>query len=88
VSVASCLYGGLSEFIQNDRTGFLLNQHDTDKLAEVLCRLVGEPALALDVRGRAVALLKQSFSNQAAADFYERYFRTGKVGNEEIQSLH
>jgi len=80
VCVASVLYGGLSEFIQDGHTGFLLNQHDSEKLADALIRLALEPALALEMRQRAIKRLQQEFSNEAALAFYEDYFRNGSAG--------
>ena len=75
-SVASCHYGGLSEFIKDGQTGFIMNQHDPEKLAEAVVRLAQDPALALEIRQRAIRRLEQEFSNAAALQFYENYFRS------------
>ena len=79
VSVASCRYGGLSEFIENGQTGFLWDHHDPEKLAGELVNLAGESGLSEAIRVRAVAKLKHEFSNEAAVRFYEDYFR-GRQG--------
>ena len=76
VPVASCHYGGLPEFIHDGRTGFILSQHDPVKLAEAIVRLAHDPVLALEIRQRAIRLLEQKFSNEAALKFYEGYFRS------------
>lgn len=72
--VASCRYGGLSEFLKDGQTGFLLTQHDPEKLAEFVARLAEDAALALRVRRGAIEMLEQEFSNKAALRFYEQYF--------------
>jgi glycosyltransferase involved in cell wall biosynthesis len=74
-SVASCLYGGLSEFILDGQTGFLMHHHDPERLADQLINLAANPVLSQAIRTRAVATLKQDFSNEAAIRFYEDYFR-------------
>lgn len=72
--VASCHYGGVSEFLKDGRTGFLLDQHDTGKLAQRLVLLARNSELALKIRQQAIELLKQEFNNEAALKFYENYF--------------
>ena len=72
--VASCCYGGLSEFIDDGRTGFLLNQHDVGKLADNLILLARNFDLALKIRREAIEQLRQKFSNESALNFYEAYF--------------
>ena len=76
LAVASCHYGGLPEFIEDGQTGFILNQHDPVKLAGAIIRLAHDPGLALEIRQRAITLLEQKFSNEAALKFYENYFRS------------
>lgn len=75
VCVASCAYGGLSEFLKNGNNGFLFSKHDIDKLAEALIQLGRNPELALKMRRRAAAFLEQEFNNKTAMKFYENYFR-------------
>ncbi|MGO8697753.1 MAG: glycosyltransferase family 4 protein [Limisphaerales bacterium] len=77
--VASCHYGGLSEFIKDGQTGFLLNQHDPEKLAKFLVKLARDEELALKIRRLAVVVLAQEFSNEKALGFYEKKFRAGRV---------
>lgn len=74
LSVASCIYGGLSEFIDHGQTGLLWNHHDLEKMAGGLINLAGKTGLSQSIRTRAVAKLKQEFSNEAAVRFYEHYF--------------
>ena len=80
-TVASCHYGGLPEFIKDGQTGFILDRHDPEKLAPAIIRLAHEPALALEIRQRAISLLEQKFSNEAALSFYENYFRSGGMNS-------
>lgn len=75
VCVASCAYGGLSEFLEDGRAGFFLREHNIEDLAGALILLSGEPALALSIRRQALAKLKKDFSHDAALRFYENYFR-------------
>jgi glycosyltransferase involved in cell wall biosynthesis len=75
--VASCAYGGLSEFIQDGLTGYILDQHDPEKLAGAIFQLASSPALALQIREHAITRLTQEFSNEKALAFYENYFRRG-----------
>ncbi len=79
--VASCCYGGLSEFLKNGQTGFLLDQHDPEKLAGALIKLALDPVLALEIRQHAIKLIEQEFSNEKALRFYENYFRTGTINS-------
>jgi glycosyltransferase involved in cell wall biosynthesis len=79
VCVASCRYGGLCEFIKDGRTGFLLNQHDPERLAGALIQIATAPAMALEIRRQAVALLQQEFSTEKALRFYENYFQSRPV---------
>ncbi len=74
-SVASCCYGGLSEFLEDGRTGYLFENHEPGPLADRLVQLAVEPALALDLRLRAVEKLKREFSSAAAIRFYQNYFQ-------------
>jgi len=75
VCVASCLYGGLSEFLKDGQTGFLFGQHDFEKLAGALILLARNPSLGLCMRQRAAALLELEFNQESAMKFYEDYFQ-------------
>jgi glycosyltransferase involved in cell wall biosynthesis len=72
--VASCRYGGLSEFLINGQTGFLLDQHDPEKLADFVIKLAQNPELGLTIRRQAIEMLGQKFSNEQALEFYQAYF--------------
>jgi glycosyltransferase involved in cell wall biosynthesis len=74
VCVASCLYGGLSEFLEHGRTGALLSRHEPEALAESLVRIARDGAHAARLRKRAVARLREEFGADAAFRFYEAYF--------------
>jgi glycosyltransferase involved in cell wall biosynthesis len=78
--VASVRYGGLSEFLKDGQTGFLLDQHDPEKLAGFVTRLAQDSEFALKIRRRAIEMLEQNFSNETALKFYENYFRSGLNG--------
>ena len=72
--VASCRYGGLSEFLKDGETGFFMEDHNPERLADDLCELARNPSLALTLRQNAVARLEREFSDEAALKFYEDYF--------------
>lgn len=78
-SVSSCRYGGLSEFVKDGQTGFILNRHDTESLAASIVRLAREPSLALRIRHQARETIKNEFSHKSALAFYENYFRLGSA---------
>jgi len=78
VCVASCRYGGLSEFLTNGETGFFMKEHEPQKLADELVMVARNESLGLELRQRAAALLDLKFSNRAALAFYEHYFRGGR----------
>ena len=75
--VASCRYGGLSEFIKDGKTGFLLTQHDPEKLAEILVCLFRSPTLGSAIRQEASQSIDREFSNRTVVRFYENYFANG-----------
>jgi glycosyltransferase involved in cell wall biosynthesis len=72
--VASVRYGGLSEFLEDGRTGFLFREHNAEDLAGALVGLARETELASRIRRQAWAKLKRDFSHGAALQFYENYF--------------
>jgi glycosyltransferase involved in cell wall biosynthesis len=74
-SVASCRYGGLSEFIVHRKTGFLLAEHEPEKLADFAVQLAENPELALTLRRNAVARLTHEFNQEKALNFYENFFQ-------------
>ena len=73
--VTSLRYGGLSEFIKSGQTGFLLDQHDLERLAGFIVQLARDSELAVNLRRRAVELLAREFSHEKALAFYEKFFR-------------
>lgn len=72
--VASCSYGGISEFLKHGKTGFLLDKHEPEKLTGFITQLAQNSKLALNVRRQAAELLAQEFNNEKALNFYESYF--------------
>jgi glycosyltransferase involved in cell wall biosynthesis len=76
VCVASSLYGGLPEFLEHGRSGFLFRQHDPEKLAEALTQVVRDPSVALRLRRTAVRVLENEFSLEKGLRFYEDYFQS------------
>jgi glycosyltransferase involved in cell wall biosynthesis len=54
--VISCTWGGISEAIPNDRLGYLLGDHDIDKLSNFICALVEHPE-----RGREMGFNGREF---------------------------
>jgi len=73
--VASCSYGGLSEFLMDGETGFFMKEHEPAKLASAVVRLAQDSSLALALRQQAAAVLELKFNNRDAVQFYEDYFR-------------
>lgn len=80
VVVASLRYGGLSEFIHHDVNGFLLNDHDVNRLAEIVCGLAVDRGLAERCRSASRNLLEGEFSVAAGAAFYREFFATSDKG--------
>lgn len=78
VTVASLLYGGLGEFIEHGRNGYLFASHDTASLAEALLQVVGDSAQALALRRGALDKLRRDFSIARATAFYRDFFGRGQ----------
>lgn len=72
--VASCRYGGLSEFLKDGDTGFFMEEHNPARLAEALSLLARDPSLARGMRQRAAWTLERKFSEHQALRFYDDYF--------------
>lgn len=72
--VASLGYGGLGEFIEHGRNGYLFSQHDTAALAAAVVALARDPARGATIRAEARRTLETHFSPQATADFYRNFF--------------
>jgi glycosyltransferase involved in cell wall biosynthesis len=81
LSVASCYYGGLGEFLDDGNTGFLLDKHDPEKLAEIIIQLAMDPMLALKIRLNAIKMLENKFSAESALNFYENYFKSTAISS-------
>jgi glycosyltransferase involved in cell wall biosynthesis len=75
VTVASLLYGGLGEFIEQGRSGYLFDRHDEAAMAEALLRLTSDSAQALALRQGALAKLRNDYSTERATAFYRDFFR-------------
>jgi len=74
LTVASLLYGGLGEFIEHGRSGYLFDRHDEPAMAEALLRLTSDSAQALVLREGAIDKLRQDFSIERATAFYRDFF--------------
>ena len=74
VVVASQTYGGLGEFIEHDRTGYLFPTHNIDALTKALVDLHMNATLAERLRQQAAVKLKSKFSLEIMADFYADFF--------------
>ena len=74
--VASCRYGGLPEFIKQGETGFILPEHDPEKLADFIVQLARDPEQALRIRRQAADRLRQEFNHEQALNFYATYFHS------------
>ena len=72
--VASCRYGGLSEFLKDGDTGFFMEEHNPARLANALWLLARDSSLARGMRQRAAAALESEFNEHRALKFYENYF--------------
>lgn len=77
--VASCRYGGLSEFLKHEKTGFLMNEHDHVELAGYVVRLAQNSDLALNIRRQAMERLEKEFNQENAVKFYEDYFGSSRI---------
>jgi len=74
--VASLVYGGLAEFIEHERNGFLFNVHDTDCLASTIVRLAQDETLSRNIREAAVCKLEKRYSLEKSLAFYKEFFRS------------
>jgi glycosyltransferase involved in cell wall biosynthesis len=74
VPVASVIYGGLSELVKHKINGFLLCEHDVDKLADYILRLASSDTLREDYSEAGRQILQQLFSLDAATGFYREWF--------------
>lgn len=79
VTVSSIAHGGLDEFIEHERNGFLIGQHDVNQLAAAVVALARDPALALQWRRAAVDTLNSKFSRKAKAAQFQEFFQWGRL---------
>lgn len=65
--VASVLRGGLHEFLQHEKSGFIFNRHDVDVLSTAVLQLIYDPARAsrLAMCGRRVLSERSSIETHA-----------------------
>ena len=83
VVVASQIYGGLGEFIEHERTGYLFASHNVDALSKALVDLHANPILAERLRQQAVIKLKVKFSLDVMSAFYADFFSN----NEQLLNM-
>ena len=72
--VASLAYGGLAEFIEHEVTGFLFDQHDTNRLASSILKLAHDGVLSRNLREAAVRKLMRDYSVENGLVFYKDFF--------------
>lgn len=77
--VASALYGGLGEFLEHGRNGYLFPSHDTRSLAGAIVALARDAALADRLRGAARDTLLSRFSLDRNLAFFWSFFTKGGV---------
>lgn len=78
IPVASLAYGGLGELIRHGENGCLLTGHDVVELAETICELHGNPAMAAEWRQAGAATLAEEYGVEQAVGPY-RAFLTGEL---------
>jgi len=74
VVVASLLQGGLDEFITHEENGFLIRNHDVNKLADAIHRVAGDADLREKWRSAAAITLKDKFSIGKSIELYNAFF--------------
>jgi glycosyltransferase involved in cell wall biosynthesis len=79
LAVCSLGYGGLDEFLEHERNGFLIGRHDTGQLAAAVVTLAKDPALALQWRRAAAETLTAKFSRAAKAAQFQGFFQWGRL---------
>jgi len=72
--VASVKYGGLSEFIDSGRNGYLFEDHDIKLLASAVCELAEDDSLACSFRDEAADTLRREYSENKGIQFYQDFF--------------
>ncbi|MBX6322139.1 MAG: glycosyltransferase family 4 protein [Rhodospirillaceae bacterium] len=77
--VASVVHGGLDEFIEHERNGFLLAAHDVPRMADAVVRLAREPALASAWRRAAAQTLVAKYDPAAKAAQFQDFFARGRL---------
>lgn len=73
IVVASVLHGGLSEFIQHGRNGFLWPRHEVDEMAETIIRL-GRGDGTESIRQSAFATIRRDYDIARTAAEYADLF--------------
>lgn len=75
--VASALYGGLGEFLEHGRNGYLFSTHDPRALASAAVLLARDTALADRLRRAARDTLESRFSRERNLAFFRSFFARG-----------
>ncbi len=70
--VASIIHGGLSEIVLNNNQGFLLHEHDAERLADRLCTLIVDPTLANNVGAQGRARIAMLSSPEKIGNAYKK----------------
>jgi glycosyltransferase involved in cell wall biosynthesis len=77
--VSSVAYGGLDEFVEHGRNGFLLAEHDAARLAAAVVELARNPSQALAWRQAAAQSLTSKFSRAGKAAQFQEFFQWGRL---------
>jgi len=71
--------GGTREIIEDNKTGFLITDHNGSKSEEILARLLGTDALRHEVGRRARALIESRFALDVMGKNFEGLYQTQQI---------
>ncbi len=77
--VASVVHGGLDEFIDHGRNGFLLAEHDVPRMAGAVVELARDAGLALSWRRAAAKTLSAKYDPGEKAAQFQDFFARGRL---------
>jgi len=73
-AVVATNVGGLSEFIESGRNGFLADPQDVDKMTEIVSELLSNPSLRGDIGRRGRETVLDLFSKDKIVRIYENLY--------------
>jgi glycogen synthase len=68
--------GGLPEVVLDGQTGVLVPKEDVNALAEAMCALLGQPAMAAQMGRRARDKVQVMFARNASVEAYSRIYES------------